>query len=134
MSENNEVKATEIAETSGYAALANMDTVNSALAEDCDGLEFSLDKIKIPSGGGINQHEGACKIGIYMCDMLKVLLLGIIKILKKRSCSNNTQRKVCNTESHNRQYLKMFKYCILTSLFIIDMGRLGIYHNLNPVS
>ena len=52
MSENNEVKATEIAETSGYAALANMDTLNNALAEDCDGLEFSLDKIKIPSGGG----------------------------------------------------------------------------------
>ena len=52
MSENIETKATEIAETSGYAALANMDTVNSALAEDCDGLEFSLDKIKIPSGGG----------------------------------------------------------------------------------
>ena len=52
MSENNEVKATEIAETSGYVALANMDTLNNALAEDCDGLEFSLDKIKIPSGGG----------------------------------------------------------------------------------
>lgn len=52
MSENIETKATEIAETSGYAALANMDTVNSTLAEDCDGLEFSLDKIKIPSGGG----------------------------------------------------------------------------------
>lgn len=52
MSKNSEVKATEIAKTSGYAALANMDTLNSALGEDCDGLEFSLDKIKIPSGGG----------------------------------------------------------------------------------
>ena len=46
MSENNEVKATEIAETSGYAALANMDTVNSALAEDCDGLDLVLIKSK----------------------------------------------------------------------------------------
>ena len=43
---------TEVAEVSGYAALANMDTMNTALAEDCDGLEFSLDKIKIPAGGG----------------------------------------------------------------------------------
>lgn len=51
MSENIEKKE-EIIETGGYAALANMETFNEALAEDCDGLEFSLDKIKIPAGGG----------------------------------------------------------------------------------
>jgi hypothetical protein len=51
MSENIE-KKDEIIVTGGYAALANMETLNEALAEDCDGLEFSLDKIKIPAGGG----------------------------------------------------------------------------------
>ena len=52
MSDIKETNATEIATASGYAALANVDTLNSALSEDCDGLEFSLDRIKIPSGGG----------------------------------------------------------------------------------
>ncbi len=51
MSENIEKKE-QIIEAGGYAALANMETLNEALAEDCDGLEFSLDKIKIPAGGG----------------------------------------------------------------------------------
>lgn len=52
MSKNKEMNATEIAEVNGYAALAQMDTLGNVLAEDCDGLEFSLDKIRIPAGGG----------------------------------------------------------------------------------
>lgn len=51
MSENMK-KETEITEANGYAALANQDELNTILEEDCDGLEFSLDKIKIPAGGG----------------------------------------------------------------------------------
>lgn len=52
MSENKEMNAAEIAEISGYAVLAHMDTFRNMLAEDCDGLAFSLDRIKIPPGGG----------------------------------------------------------------------------------
>lgn len=52
MSDINETNATEIVTSSGYAALANVDALSNTLAEDCDGLEFSLDRIKIPSGGG----------------------------------------------------------------------------------
>ena len=72
MSENNEVKATEIAETSGYAALANMDTVNSALAEDCDGLEFSLDKIS----GAIKKAFDATQVQ-YNQDIVDLLSLRV---------------------------------------------------------
>lgn len=51
MSDNTEVK-NELAQTSGYAALANRADMDTTFAEDCDGLEFSLDRIKIPAGGG----------------------------------------------------------------------------------
>lgn len=51
MSDNIEKKE-EIIETGGYAELVNMEEINTVLAEDCDGLEFALDKIKIPAGGG----------------------------------------------------------------------------------
>lgn len=49
MSEN---KNNEIAVTEGFAALANMDVLNEAMVEDCQGLEFSFDRVKLPAGGG----------------------------------------------------------------------------------
>ena len=42
---------TEVAATGGFAALQGLDVLNEALADDCQGLEFSFDRIKIPSGG-----------------------------------------------------------------------------------
>lgn len=35
---------------SGYAALRNQSTISEAMAE-CDGLEFTLDRVKMPGGG-----------------------------------------------------------------------------------
>ena len=46
-----EKKNTEITETGSFAALANMDMLNEAMADDCQGLEFSFDQVKLPAGG-----------------------------------------------------------------------------------
>lgn len=47
-----EKKNTEITETGSFAALANMAMLNEAMADDCQGLEFSFDRVKLPAGGG----------------------------------------------------------------------------------
>lgn len=44
---NNELSVNE-----GFAVLANQNVLNEALAEDCQGLEFSFDRVKLPAGGG----------------------------------------------------------------------------------
>lgn len=43
---------TEIMKNQGYAYLANREALNEALAEDCQGLEFTFDRVKLPIGGG----------------------------------------------------------------------------------
>lgn len=45
-------KNTEIAVNEGFAVFANQNVLNEALADDCQGLEFSLDRVKLPAGGG----------------------------------------------------------------------------------
>ena len=50
MSENKN-NSTEVAVTSGFAALAGLDILQEALADDCQGLDFTFDRIKIPAGG-----------------------------------------------------------------------------------
>ena len=50
MSENK--KTTELATKSGYAALATNNTLNEAMTEDCQGLEMTFDRVKLPAGGG----------------------------------------------------------------------------------
>ena len=45
-------KNTEIAVNEGFAVLANQNVLNEALADDCQGLEFSFDRVKLPVGGG----------------------------------------------------------------------------------
>ena len=45
-------KNTEIAVNEGFAALVNRDVLNEAMADDCQGLEFSFDRVKLPAGGG----------------------------------------------------------------------------------
>lgn len=47
-----EKKNTEITVNDSFAALANMDVLNEAMADDCQGLEFSFDRVKLPAGGG----------------------------------------------------------------------------------
>lgn len=49
MATKNEVMNVE----TGFAVVADMNEMAEALAEDCQGLEFQFDKIKIPSGGGL---------------------------------------------------------------------------------
>ncbi|MCC8104456.1 MAG: hypothetical protein LIO99_00275 [Clostridiales bacterium] len=43
---------TELSVSGGFAALANMDVLNEALADDCQGLEFAFDRVRLPAGGG----------------------------------------------------------------------------------
>lgn len=38
--------------TSGYLALANNQLLEEVMAEECAGLEFTLDRVKLPAGGG----------------------------------------------------------------------------------
>lgn len=47
-----DMKNNELAVTNGFAALANRDALNEAMMEDCQGLEFSFDRVKLPAGGG----------------------------------------------------------------------------------
>ena len=44
-------ETTEMAVASGYSAIANMDFLAEAMNDDCAGLDFKFDRIKIPSGG-----------------------------------------------------------------------------------
>ncbi len=43
---------TTIAVKEGFAALKNREALNEAMADDCQGLEFSFDRVKLPAGGG----------------------------------------------------------------------------------
>lgn len=42
----------ELAVSEGFTALANQEVLNEALADDCQGLEFTFDRVKLPTGGG----------------------------------------------------------------------------------
>lgn len=42
---------TELAVTSGFVSTEGMDILREALADDCQGMDFSFDKISIPTGG-----------------------------------------------------------------------------------
>lgn len=51
MSEAIKNETTEMAVASEYSAIANMDFLAEAMNDDCAGLDFKFDRIKIPSGG-----------------------------------------------------------------------------------
>ena len=36
----------------GFAVLAQQEALSEIMAEDCQGLEFSFDRVKLPAGGG----------------------------------------------------------------------------------
>ena len=41
-----------VPQTTGFAALAKREILDEVMADDCQGLEFSFDRVKIPAGGG----------------------------------------------------------------------------------
>lgn len=45
-------KNVEIAVNEGFAALGNREFLEDAMADECQGLEFSFDRVKLPAGGG----------------------------------------------------------------------------------
>lgn len=51
MSDKKTTETTELIVNSGYTALAETD-MNDVMADDCQGLEFSFDRVKLPAGGG----------------------------------------------------------------------------------
>ena len=42
---------TKVATTGGFGAVAAMDMISEAMSDDCAGLDFKFDRIRIPSGG-----------------------------------------------------------------------------------
>ena len=44
-------ETTEISASGGFAAMTNLDILSEAMNDDCAGLDFQLDRIKLPSGG-----------------------------------------------------------------------------------
>ena len=44
-------KTTEMTVSHGFSEMANLSFLSEAMNEECAGLEFSLDRVKIPSGG-----------------------------------------------------------------------------------
>ena len=46
------VETESVAVTKGFAAMAGSNILEEAMAEDCQGLEFRFDRVKIPAGGG----------------------------------------------------------------------------------
>lgn len=51
MSDKKTTETTELVAKGGYTALAEAD-MKDVMADDCQGLEFSFDRVKLPAGGG----------------------------------------------------------------------------------
>ena len=51
MAANNKNESTEMALSHGFNEIANFSFLSEAMNDECAGLEFSLDRVKIPSGG-----------------------------------------------------------------------------------
>ncbi len=47
-----DLKNSEIVASEGFAALSNREILNEAMADECQGLDFSFDRVKLPAGGG----------------------------------------------------------------------------------
>ena len=48
----NNKKNMQKANNEGFAVLAQQDVLSEVMAEDCQGLEFSFDRVKLSAGGG----------------------------------------------------------------------------------
>ena len=51
-SKNTNTETTDIATASGFAALSDKEFLRDAMNDECAGLDFQFDRIKIPAGGG----------------------------------------------------------------------------------
>lgn len=51
MAENKTNESTEMTVNGGFSELSNMNFLAEAMNDECAGLEFSLDRVKIPAGG-----------------------------------------------------------------------------------
>lgn len=51
MAENKTNESTEMTVNGGFSELSNMNFLTEAMNDECAGLEFSLDRVKIPAGG-----------------------------------------------------------------------------------
>ena len=51
MAETKKTESTEMTVSRGYSELTNMSFLSEAMNDECAGLEFSFDRVKIPSGG-----------------------------------------------------------------------------------
>ena len=51
MAETKKTESTEMTVSRGYGELTNMSFLSEAMNDECAGLEFSFDRVKIPSGG-----------------------------------------------------------------------------------
>lgn len=67
--EKNAKKTTEVATTGGYGEIANMNFLSDAMDDDCAGLDFQSERIKLPSGG-MTAFEVSAGDGEYM-DLAK---------------------------------------------------------------
>ena len=48
-----ETQSTALAASSGFALTDSLATIQEALSGECAGLDFTFDRIRIPSGGGL---------------------------------------------------------------------------------
>jgi hypothetical protein len=48
-----ETQSTSLTASSGFALIDNLATIQEALSGECAGLDFTFDRIRIPSGGGL---------------------------------------------------------------------------------
>ena len=53
----NNKKNMQNANNEGFAVLAQQEALSEIMAEDCQGLEFSFDRVKLPAGGGTTQEQ-----------------------------------------------------------------------------
>lgn len=51
MAKNTANETTEMTVSGGFSEIANLNFLSDAMSDECAGLEFSLDRVKIPSGG-----------------------------------------------------------------------------------
>ena len=51
MTMTNKNDSTEMTVSHGFTEIANLNFLSEAMSDECAGLEFSLDRVKIPSGG-----------------------------------------------------------------------------------
>ena len=77
-----EVKSKELAvATTGFTALANNNLLEEAMTDEYAGLEFSIDRVKLPAGGG---------------TAFEVPATARVSCAKTSGCSTSSARESCS--------------------------------------